>query len=97
MVALRHLVIIISALSSSPNETENETKQFANTCYHETASAILDTSNFEQQRDLSNLPAFVERITGKSKAALSRSAIAPGTPHTLVIAGAGLRAAELAR
>lgn len=62
-----------------------------------TASAILDTSDFDSTRDLVNLPAFVEKFTAKSRQTLSKSAVEPGAPHTLVVACAGLRAAELTR
>jgi protein CMS1 len=59
-----------------------------------TEKAIFDTASWERPRDLENLPAFLEHFAGDSLSAASK---AKGTPHTLVIASAGLRAADITR
>ena len=68
------------------------------------ASAIQDTTDYQEARTLENLPAFLEQYAAKSKATghgkkneLHAAPKAKGTPHTLVIAGAGIRAADLTR
>ncbi|PYI25098.1 hypothetical protein BP00DRAFT_410335 [Aspergillus indologenus CBS 114.80] len=60
-------------------------------------SAFLDTSSFESARNLENLPAFLKAFSPEKGAHLSKSSEEKGTPHTLVIAGAGLRAADVVR
>ncbi|OTA27806.1 hypothetical protein BTJ68_10404 [Hortaea werneckii EXF-2000] len=52
---------------------------------HIPASAIRDASSWDQGRTTEKLPEFLEKFSGE------------GSPHTLVVAGAGLRAAELVR
>ncbi|KAL2353731.1 U3-containing 90S pre-ribosomal complex subunit-domain containing protein [Cryomyces antarcticus] len=61
--------------------------------------AILDTSSWKRQRDLENLPDFLEHSAGSKKKAskLNKAAEEKGSPHTIVVAGAGLRAADLTR
>ncbi|KAK5017089.1 Protein cms1 [Cryomyces antarcticus] len=61
--------------------------------------AILDTSSWKRQRDLENLPDFLEYSAGSKKKAskLNKAAEEKGSPHTIVVAGAGLRAADLTR
>ncbi|KAG8624415.1 hypothetical protein KVT40_007482 [Elsinoe batatas] len=65
------------------------------------ASAISDTSEWRESREKENLPNFLEHFAGagdKTKGVdLKRAPKAQGSPHTLVIAGAGLRAADLTR
>ncbi|KAF4309539.1 replication regulator protein [Botryosphaeria dothidea] len=56
--------------------------------------AVLDTSSWEQQRDLEHLPAFLEKF---SKRDLKKTSKEKGQPHTLVVAMAGLRAADIVR
>ena len=65
----------------------------------DTAKAILDTTAFEKPRTTEALPDFLEQFAGtaKRKKKLSQSAAETGSPHTLVITGAGLRAADLTR
>lgn len=61
--------------------------------------AIHDTSNGPTKHDLQNLPDFLESFVANEKG-VSKMASAPkrpGHPHTLVIAGAGLRAADITR
>ncbi|OJK00699.1 hypothetical protein ASPACDRAFT_117064 [Aspergillus aculeatus ATCC 16872] len=60
-------------------------------------SAFLDTSSFESPRNLENLPAFLKAFSPEKGAHLAKSSEEKGTPHTLVIAGAGLRAADVVR
>ncbi|KAF4548606.1 CMS1-like protein [Elsinoe fawcettii] len=65
------------------------------------ASAIHDTTDWRQTRDKESLPKFLEHFAsndGKDKEAdLKKAPKAQGSPHTLVVAGAGLRAADLTR
>jgi len=56
--------------------------------------AIRDTSSWTKQRDLENLPAF---LTEFAKKKIKEAPGQNGSPHTLVVAGAGLRAADLTR
>ena len=58
------------------------------------ARAILDTTSWGRPRTTENLPAFLEHFGGKN---LSTAPEAKGSPHTLVVVGAGLRAADLTR
>ncbi|KAI9819392.1 MAG: hypothetical protein M1826_001141 [Phylliscum demangeonii] len=73
---------------------------------HISDKAFRDTSGWDQRRDLVNLPAYLERFfhrTGSAAveaAAATLLASAPetnGAPHTLVVTGAGIRAADLVR
>lgn len=43
------------------------------------------------------MPDFVERFSGESREMLCSSADANGSPHTLVVCAAAIRAADLAR
>ena len=63
------------------------------------AKAILDTTSFPKPRTTDALPDFLEHFAGttKRKKKLSQSLPSAGSPHTLVITGAGLRAADLTR
>ncbi|RPA91028.1 hypothetical protein L873DRAFT_1715673 [Choiromyces venosus 120613-1] len=57
-------------------------------------SAFLDTTSFTSPRTLLNLPAYLESF---SKFALIKSPATPGTPHTLILTSAALRATDLVR
>lgn len=63
----------------------------------------MDTTSWDKPRNLENLPAFLEqfkdarRSNAKGKTLSDAPNKNPGTPHTLVVAGAGLRAADLTR
>lgn len=64
-----------------------------------TEKAFLDTSGWGRQRDLQNLPDFLEHYastSGQTKR-LSTASKLKGAPHTIVVTGAGLRAADMAR
>lgn len=58
------------------------------------AKAILDTSDFEQPRTMDNLPDFLRRYSNEDP---SKTAKEKGTPHTIVVAGAGLLCADIVR
>lgn len=59
-----------------------------------TDEAFKDTSSWQETRHLDKLPAFLEQHTSRS---LSTAPEQNGSPHTLVITLAGLRAAEITR
>ncbi|KAI9376259.1 U3-containing 90S pre-ribosomal complex subunit-domain containing protein [Aspergillus egyptiacus] len=59
-------------------------------------SAFLDTSSFDSPRTLEKLPDFLKAFSPKGSN-LSDSSEQKGTPHTLVVAAAGLRAADIVR
>jgi len=59
-------------------------------------SAFLDTSSFTSPRKLEQLPEFLKSFSPKN-ADLSKASEKNGTPHTLVISGAALRAADVVR
>lgn len=65
------------------------------------AGAIRDTTSFAETRVKEKLPEFLEsRVAGESEIEQKRLGSAPkdkGAPHTIVVAGAGLRAADLVR
>jgi hypothetical protein len=60
------------------------------------ANAIRDTTSWDKPRDLNNLPGFLEKFSGNSTKLWSASK-KNGAPHTIIVTGAGLRAADLAR
>ncbi|KAJ5965895.1 Protein CMS1 [Penicillium waksmanii] len=59
-------------------------------------SAFLDTTSFDLTRSLEQLPAFLKKFSPKG-ADLSKSSTKEGTPHTLVVSAAALRAADVVR
>lgn len=59
--------------------------------------AILDTSSWELRRDLEGLPSFLENFCEGGQEALVKAGKGLGSPHTIVVAAAGLRAANLTR
>lgn len=61
------------------------------------ASAIKDTSSFGQLRKSESLPAFMEKFAGVGDKKLWGASKMVGSPHTLVVTGGGLRAADLCR
>ena len=64
-------------------------------------NVIVDTTVFAPERILTKLPAFLEQFAAargqESSLKLSDSPKEKGSPHTLVVAGAGLRAANITR
>ena len=69
---------------------------------HVPEKAILDTTSWAQERTTDNLSVFLEQYAAprrkkKGKNKLSDAPEQQGSPHTLVVAGAGLRAADLTR
>ncbi|KAM0718207.1 hypothetical protein Q7P37_006539 [Cladosporium fusiforme] len=68
---------------------------------HVPSSAILDTTSNTETRTTDKLPAFLEQFAGprrsKKGSKLLNAPEAKGSPHTLIVAGGGLRAADLTR
>ncbi|KAI4264594.1 MAG: hypothetical protein L6R42_000298 [Xanthoria sp. 1 TBL-2021] len=66
---------------------------------HVPESAILDTSEWNRDRLAANLPDFLIYVAQQHGAStdLFQAPAKPGSPHTLVLTGAALRAAELSR
>jgi protein CMS1 len=61
-----------------------------------TATAIQDTTSWNMPRTIENLPSFLEQFSGNS-AKLWSASKKNGAPHTIIVAAAGLRAADIAR
>ncbi|KAI4850844.1 hypothetical protein E4T44_02055 [Aureobasidium sp. EXF-8845] len=69
---------------------------------HIPSLAIVDTTSWDKPRNLENLPAFIEqfkdeRRSDKPGKTLSDAVKQKSTPHTIVIAASGIRAADLTR
>ena len=66
-----------------------------------TEKAITNTTSWEKPRTSENLADFLEQFAGsrrkKKGQKLENAAAEMGSPHTIVVAGAGLRAADLTR
>ncbi|KAK0729742.1 U3-containing 90S pre-ribosomal complex subunit-domain containing protein [Lasiosphaeris hirsuta] len=60
------------------------------------ANAIKDTTSWERPRSLDNLPDFLESFSEDWNRLRSAPKV-NGSPHTIIVAGAGLRAADLVR
>ncbi|KAH8882724.1 hypothetical protein GQ53DRAFT_700608 [Thozetella sp. PMI_491] len=60
------------------------------------ANAIKDSTTWEKARTLENLPEFLEAFVDKAEK-LGEAPKKKGTPHTIIVAGAGLRAANVVR
>lgn len=60
------------------------------------ASWITDTTSYDKPRTMENLPNFLEKFV-QNPTKLWGASKKNGTPHTIVITGAGQRAADLAR
>ncbi|CAK7203780.1 Protein cms1 [Sporothrix eucalyptigena] len=71
-------------------------------------SAFVDTSSYEKDRTLENLADFLEDMApltetgkagskGKGKQIMQTAPEQKGAPHTIVVTGAGMRAADLVR
>lgn len=61
------------------------------------AAPIADTSAYEKDRTLENLPDFLASFCDGGRPQLSAAPSANGAPHTIIVTGAGLRAADLVR
>ncbi|KAI2786651.1 Protein CMS1 [Penicillium oxalicum] len=59
-------------------------------------SAFLDTTSFAEPRNLEKLPSYLKSFSPKG-ADLAKASEQKGTPHTLVISAAALRAADVVR
>ncbi|KAK3190665.1 hypothetical protein K4F52_003356 [Lecanicillium sp. MT-2017a] len=60
------------------------------------ANAITDATGFHQQRTLEKLPDFLGHFC-KNPESLGKAPKKKGAPHTIIVAGAGLRAADIVR
>ena len=60
------------------------------------ANAIYDTSEWQQDRMLQQLPLFLEHFS-PGKLRLATASPKNGAPHTIVVTSAGLRAANITR
>ncbi|KAM3064971.1 Protein cms1 [Clarireedia jacksonii] len=60
------------------------------------ATAIQDTTSWDKPRTLDNLPEFLEKFSGNATKLWSASK-KNGSPHTIIVTAAGLRAADIAR
>ncbi|KAK4248832.1 U3-containing 90S pre-ribosomal complex subunit-domain containing protein [Corynascus novoguineensis] len=60
------------------------------------ANWIRDSTSWEKPRSLDNLPGFLESFSGEGEK-LDEAPRKLGSPHTIIVAGAGLRAADLVR
>ncbi|KAK3330940.1 U3-containing 90S pre-ribosomal complex subunit-domain containing protein [Apodospora peruviana] len=60
------------------------------------ANAIKDTTSWEKPRTTENLAEFLEAFT-EDPAKLGEASKKKGSPHTIIVTGAGLRAANLVR
>ncbi|QUC19847.1 uncharacterized protein UV8b_04088 [Ustilaginoidea virens] len=60
------------------------------------ANSIQDSTAFQEDRTLKNLPAFLARFSGGEEG-LAKAPKKKASPHTLIVAGAGLRAADVVR
>lgn len=61
-----------------------------------TATCITDTTSWDKPRTTDNLPAFLERFSS-NPTKLWGASKKNGAPHTIIVAGAGQRAADVAR
>lgn len=63
----------------------------------EIGQAFLDTSSWDSSRKLDDLPAFLKKYSPSKGSPLSKASEVKGSPHTLVVTLAGLRAADITR
>lgn len=62
----------------------------------DTANNIRDSTSWNKPRSTENLPDFLEAFKGETEK-LDQAPKKSGSPHTIIVAGAGLRAADLVR
>ncbi|KAF5970186.1 protein cms1 [Fusarium bulbicola] len=60
------------------------------------ANAIQDTTSWQESRTLDKFPDFLEKVS-EDPEGLKKAPKKTGSPHTLIVAGAGLRAADIVR
>ncbi|EOO01689.1 putative replication regulator protein [Phaeoacremonium minimum UCRPA7] len=60
------------------------------------ANAVKDTTSWQKLRTLSNLPDFLESFV-KDPKELGEAPTKKGAPHTIIVTGAGIRAADIVR
>ncbi|KAI8683218.1 CMS1-like protein [Fusarium sp. Ph1] len=60
------------------------------------ANAIQDTTSWQEARTLDKFPDFLESVS-ENPEGLKKAPKKKGSPHTLIVAGAGLRAADIVR
>ncbi|KAF5026208.1 hypothetical protein F66182_1705 [Fusarium sp. NRRL 66182] len=60
------------------------------------ANAIQDTTSWQESRVLEKFPEFLESVS-EDPEGLKKASKKKGAPHTLIVAGAGLRAADIVR
>lgn len=82
--------LYISRKAFSQERTNNVANQST------TAGAIQDTTSWQEPRTLEKLPDFLEMFTKEPKS-LGKAPKQKGAPHTIIVAGAGLRAADVVR
>lgn len=68
----------------------------ANVSAFEIVAAVQDTTSWTKPRSLDNLPEFLEKFSDNTTKLWSASK-KNGSPHTIIVTAAGLRAADLAR
>lgn len=78
----------LNDMRSSPSEQSTLTSCKAN--------SIQDTTSWQETRTLDNLPGFLEKFSD-GEDSLKKAPKKKGSPHTLIVAGAGLRAADIVR
>ncbi|EFW98781.1 hypothetical protein CMQ_4633 [Grosmannia clavigera kw1407] len=61
------------------------------------AKPILDTSSYDKDRTVDNLPHFLETFCDGGQKHLSQASKDKGAPHTIIVTGAGIRAVDLVR
>jgi protein CMS1 len=84
-----HIAKKIKRYSPDMSTVELEDKYLSQRIFYNTAA-------FDLPRELNNLPSFLELLLGHRQS-LSTTSENTGSPHTLVIAASGLRAADVAR
>lgn len=57
----------------------------------------MDTSSFNEPRQLGQLTAFIKAFNPTKGSDPSKASMEKGTPHTLVVSSAALRAADVVR